>query len=139
MATLRTFKARKLKPVHDHIIVVDMVFGERLTQGGIIMPGDDRTSEGIRPRWARVFAIGPKQRDVKVGEYILVKHGRWTRGIDMEVAGESVTIRRVDNDDILLVSKEEMNDDTFTEAMTVVSDVNRIQGSLHNDNSTRAD
>jgi len=139
MATFKTVKANKLTPVHDHILVSDMVFGERLTNGGIIMPGDDRKSEGIRPRWGKVYAIGPKQADVKVGEYILVKHGRWTRGIDMEVAGNDVTVRRIDNDDILLVSETEQTDETFTIAHTAVSDRSKIEGSLHNDNSTRAD
>jgi len=131
--TLRTHKANKLIPVHDHILVTEMMFGERLTNGGIIMPGDNCKSEGIRPRWGKVFAIGPKQYDVKVGEYVLVKHGRWTRGIEMEVAGEAVTIRRIDNNDILLVSPDEMNDDTISEATSVQSDTNRIQGSLHAD------
>jgi len=139
MSTQLTYKANKLIPTGNRILVADMTFGERLTRGGIIVPGDDTKSEGIRPRWARVFAIGPKQLDVKVNEYVLVSHGRWTRGIDMEVSGEEVTVRMIDNDDILLVSDEEMNDDTFTTAMTTVSDVNRIQGSLHNDGTTRAD
>jgi len=139
MGTQKTYKANKLTPIRDHILVVDMVFNERLSQGGIIMPGDDGSSAGIRPRWARVFAIGPKQRDVKVGEYALIKHGRWTRGIDMEVQGESVTVRRIDNDDILLVSTEFQDDQTFTEAMIPQSDRQRLEGSLHNDNSTRAD
>ena len=139
MATQFTYKVNKLKPVHDHVLVVDMVFGERLTNGGIILPSDDKKNEGIRPRWARVYAIGPKQKDVKVGEYVLVKHGRWTRGIDMNVNGENVTIRRIDNNDILLVSPEKMNDETFTEAMIAHSDLGKIEGSLHNDGTTRAD
>ena len=132
MSTQFTYKANKLRPVQKTILVVDMVFGERLTQGGIIMPGDDTKSLGIRPRWARVFAIGPHQVDVKVGEYVLVKHGRWTRGIDMEVNGEEVTVRKIDPDDILLLSDEPQLDVTQTEAMVVTSDQNRIQGSMHN-------
>jgi len=108
-----------------------MIFGERFTKGGIIMPGDDRKSEGIRPRWGKVFRVGPKQKDVKQGEYILIKHGRWTRGIEMEIDGEDVTIRKVDNNDILLVSAEPKTDDTSTITHTTVSDVNRIQGSMH--------
>ena len=139
MSTQFTYKATKLKPVHNNILVVDMVFGERLTRGGIILPGDDCKSQGIRPRWARVFAIGPKQHDVKVGEYVLVKHGRWTRGIDMEVNSEEVTIRMIDPEDILLLSDEPQLDVTQTEAMIAQSDLHRIEGSLHNDGTTRAD
>jgi len=132
MATQFTYKAKKLKPVQKTILVVDMVFGERLTTGGIILPGDDTKSQGIRPRWARVFAIGPKQVDVKVGEYVLVKHGSWTRGIDMEVNSEEVTVRKIDPDDILLLSDEPQLDVTQTEAMVANSDLHRIEGSMHN-------
>jgi len=109
-----------------------MEFHERLTRGGILLPGDDATSTGIRPRWAEVYAVGPNQIDVKVGEYVLVAHGRWTRGIQMDIDGDEFEMRMIDNDDILLVSDEPMIDETFTTTMTPQSDVNRIQGSMHN-------
>jgi len=139
MASIKTFKANKITPVHDHVLVSEMIFGERLTYGGIILPGDDSKSQGIRPRWCTVIAIGPKQHDVKVGEYLLVKHGRWTRGINMEIAGITHDVRRIDPDDILLVSDVPQTDQTFTEAMIPNSDNQKLHGSLHNDNSTRAD
>lgn len=137
--SIKTFKANKITPVHDHVLVSEMVFGERLSNGGIILPGDDKKSEGIRPRWCKVIAVGPKQKDVQVGEYLLVKHGRWTRGINMEIAGVQHEVRRIDPDDILLVSDDFQNDDTFTEAMIPNSDNQRLHGSLHNDGTTRAD
>ena len=89
-----------IRAIQDHVIVTDMNFDERLSAGGIVMLGDDKTSDGIRPRWAKVTAIGQKQKDIKVGQYVLVAHGRWTRGIQLE----DEVIRRVDIDDILVVS-----------------------------------
>lgn len=132
MSTIITYKIDNIKPLHDHILVKDMEFGERLTSGGILLPKDDAKTQGIRPRWAEVFAIGPKQTDVEVGEYILVDHGRWTRGITIEIDGEETTIRRVDNNDILAVSKEPMFDDTFSEATHADHKTKILDGSLHN-------
>jgi len=52
--------------------------------------------------------VGPKQTDVVVGQWIMVAHGRWTRGIDIDdgSADHKVTIRKIDPKDILLVSDD---------------------------------
>lgn len=98
---------RKIQPTKNNVLVKDMEFGERQTLGGIIIIDDDKKGQGIRPRWAEVVAIGPKQEDVKTGEYILVAHGRWTRGLDMtDENGETTTVRLVDPKDILMSSDE---------------------------------
>ena len=77
-------KIKTIKPLNDHVIVSDMNFGERRTSGGLFLLNDDARSAGIRPRWARVYAVGPDQQDVQVGQWILVAHGRWTRGVKIE-------------------------------------------------------
>jgi co-chaperonin GroES (HSP10) len=99
-------KAKSITPTKKNILVTDMEFGERKTQAGIILPGDDREERGIRPRWCKVLAVGPTNKDVKEGEYILVSHGRWTRGLDMTDpdTNESITVRLVDPKDVLLAS-----------------------------------
>jgi hypothetical protein len=63
-----------------------------------------------------VHAVGPQQKNVKVGQYILVSHGRWTRGVDVTnpETNETKTLRRVDNNDILLVSDEFILDETVS-------------------------
>ena len=93
---------------------------------------NDATTKGIRPRWAKVYAVGPLQKDVEVGQYILVKHGRWTRGIQVEINGEELDVRRVDPNDILLVSDEPQNDDTFSDAVQAEKSRKITEGSLHN-------
>jgi len=113
----------QLKALNDSVIVADMEFDTRITQSGIIIPNDNGTSLGIRPRWGRVYAVGPQQKDVTVGQWIMVAHGRWTRGIDIEdgTSDHKRTIRKIDPKDILLVSDEpeRPRDETHSEAVYV--------------------
>ena len=109
-------KVNKLTYFKDHIIVSDMKFDERITQGGIILMDDDKKSSGIRPRWAKIYGLGPNQNDpqYEIGKYILISHGRWTRGITVETPEGKQTLRKVDPNDILLVSDEPMYDETMS-------------------------
>jgi co-chaperonin GroES (HSP10) len=105
-----SLKIRSLRPIKNHVIVEAMNFGERVTSGGLILRADDAKLEGVRPRWAKVYAVGPENTDVRVGDWILVSHGRWTRGIKIHDGVERV-VRRVDVGDILAVTNEEPSDD----------------------------
>ena len=104
-----------IRALHDHVIVQDMHFGERVSRGGIVLLADDAKSTGIRPRWARVYATGHKQQDISVGQWVLVEHGRWTRGIRLEDNGDKpLVVRRVEVDAILAVrDSAPENDDTI--------------------------
>ena len=112
-------KREQLKPLNDSVIVGDMVFDERITTGGIVLLNDNGKSLGIRPRWGRVYAVGPEQHDVRVGEWVCIAHGRWTRGIDIEDESGQQTLRRVDPKDILIQTDELPNDETFSTAIHV--------------------
>jgi co-chaperonin GroES (HSP10) len=109
----------QLKPLRNAVIVSDMNFEERLSSGGIVLVKDNGKSSGIRPRWGRVYAVGPEQHDVKVGTWICVEHGRWTRGIEIEDENGKTTLRRVDPKDIMMESDELPDDMTFSEAIHV--------------------
>jgi hypothetical protein len=74
-------------------------------------------SSGIRPRWCRVYAVGPEQVDVKVGQYICVEHGRWTRGVKIDDGTGKLTIHKIDGNAIMLVSDEPVNDYTMSDAV----------------------
>lgn len=103
---------KKITPTHSNILVTDMEFGERVTSGGVILPGDDKEERGIRPRWCRVLAVGKENQDITQGDWIYVAHGRWTRGIDLtDDDGETTTIRMVDPKDVLLAADEMPVDD----------------------------
>jgi co-chaperonin GroES (HSP10) len=104
---------KKITPTRDNIIVTDMDIGERVSAGGVIIIGDNMEERGIRPRWCKVVSVGPKNKDVNEGEYILVAHGRWSRGLDMTDpnSGETTTIRMVDPKDVLMSADELPLDD----------------------------
>jgi co-chaperonin GroES (HSP10) len=111
----------QIKALHDHVIVSEMSFDQRITQTGLILLNDNGTTLGIRPRWGRVYAVGPKQQNIRQGQWVCVAHGRWTRGLDIEDENGKCTIRRIDPNDILLISdSEEMpQDDTMSTAVHV--------------------
>lgn len=108
-------KIKKLKALKDTILVHGMEFKERLSRGGLILLDDDMKSSGIRPRWAQVYAVGPDIIDVEVDDYIMVAHGRWSRGVSIEDEDGEKTIRKVDPNDILLISKEPVTDHTMSD------------------------
>jgi co-chaperonin GroES (HSP10) len=95
----------KVNPIRDNVLITEMEFGEERTTSGIIIQNLNGKTEGIKARWGKVWAVGPEQKDVAVGDWICVSHGRWTRGITVDDSGEEIIIRRVDNKDILLVSE----------------------------------
>lgn len=107
-----------IKPLHNSIIVTEMDFSGRQLQSGILLLGDDGKTDGIRPRWARVYAIGPEQHDVSVGQWVLVEHGRWSRGLKIIKDGKEIIIRRADPEAIIFVSDlEPENIDTISTAV----------------------
>jgi co-chaperonin GroES (HSP10) len=109
----------QLRALHDHVIVSEMTFDQRITQGGLILLNDNGTTLGIRPRWGQVYAVGPNQKDVQIGQWICVAHGRWTRGLDIEDESGKHTIRRIDPEDILLISDTQPQDETMSTAVHV--------------------
>ncbi len=101
MITTKTFK-----PIKDNIFVTDIEESMQKTNGGIILTDDNFTDRGIRPRWSRVYAIGPDVDSVKLGEWVLVEHGRWTLRIRMTIDDQKVDVWRIEPTAILLVSEE---------------------------------
>ena len=113
---LTTTRFDNFQAIGDHILVHGMEFRERLSRGGIIMINDDMKSAGIRPRWAQIYSIGPNcKEDLKVGDYIMIAHGRWSRGMTIEDSEGEKVIRKVDPNDILLISETPVNDYTMTD------------------------
>lgn len=104
----------KINPINDNVLVSDMYFGEQKTSGGLIITNDDGNVRGIYPRWARVYAKGPKNKDpFKVGDWILIEHGRWTRGFNMKNEDGEVEVRMVETKSILMYSEERPSDVLF--------------------------
>lgn len=118
MAYQSTNKIKSIRALHNHVIVKDMNFDGRKLSSGILLLNDDGKTSGIRPRWAQVYVVGPDQQEVKPGQWVLVEHGRWTRGSTVEIDGAEIVIRRVDPECIMFVSDEEPSaDDTISSAV----------------------
>jgi len=84
-----------------------MHFGEQTTKSGLIIKTDDGTTRGIYPRWGKVYDKGPRNiDDYNVGDWILVEHGRWTRGVELD----DITIRMVEAESILAYSETKPDD-----------------------------
>lgn len=107
-----------IRALRDHVIVTDMDFAGRQLSSGIWLLGDDGKADGIRPRWGKVYKVGPDQKDVTVGQWVYVEHGRWTRGLEVEIDGEVFTVRRVDPTAMIFVQDEPPEeDDTISTAV----------------------
>ena len=96
-----------ITPLKKRVLVSHMHFGETKSAGGIILVDDDGSQAGIHPRWAKVYAIGKDQEDVTVGQWVMVAHGRWSRALKVSKDGVELEVRMIDENDILLVSDEE--------------------------------
>jgi len=96
-----------ITPIRDKIIgrMVESIGLERRTRAGLIIAGHDFAEQNIKPRWFEVLFVGPEQTDVRPGEFVLVPHGRWSRGLDLEnTRREEDKIFLLDNEALLGVS-----------------------------------
>lgn len=100
----------KVIPLRDNVLVAEMDFGFEKTKTGIILTSDNGKTQGIHPRWGRVWAVGPEQKDIKAGEWVCVEHGRWTRTIEYDDNGEVIELRMVDVNAIMMTSDEKPDD-----------------------------
>lgn len=110
MSTTYDTKKIKIKAIHDDVIVSDMDFGEIRLSSGIILRSDDGKSHGIKPRWGKVYKIGPEQKEIKEGQWILIEHGRWSRKIKIDDGEGEKEIQKIDIKAILAVSDEKPNE-----------------------------
>ncbi len=97
----------KIRPLGKRVIVSFMERGERKLGSGIVLPSDDGKETGIRPRWAQVYAMGEGVVDINVGDWVLIEHGRWTRGLTIRDGDENRVLYQVDWENGILASADE--------------------------------
>ena len=103
----------KVSALPNRVLVKDMTRGERKV-GSIVIPDDNGKVEGVRARWAQVYDVGTGVTDIKVDDWILVQHGRWTRGVTIESKEDSsLTIWQVDYPAGVLLVSDQPQFDTF--------------------------
>jgi co-chaperonin GroES (HSP10) len=64
------------------------------TKSGIILTNKNTDENSQKPRWGKVFAVGPDVKDVKEGDYILIAPLRWTLGFKFDNIELSKTIEK---------------------------------------------
>lgn len=103
----------KVKPLSNKVLVSDIEQGIRQV-GRIIIPNDNGTAHGVRSRWAQVYDVGSNVSGISAGDWILIKHGRWTRAHTINSEEGEYKLWGVEYPDgVLLVSKEKPTFDTF--------------------------
>ena len=99
------------RAVGNRVLVSDMYFGEQKTESGLIIKNDDGTTRGIYPRWAKVYSKGPDNNDdYNIGDWILIEHGRWTRGLNINDGTGEKELRMVESESVLGYSNEKPSD-----------------------------
>lgn len=101
----------KPRAVNNRVLVTDMHFGEQTTASGLVIKSDDGTTRGIYPRWAKVYGKGPQNTDpYEIGQWILIEHGRWTRGFKVDDGDSEKDLRMVEAESVLAYADEKPND-----------------------------
>ena len=105
----------KIRAPRGKVLVSNLERGARVIKG-IIIPDDNGKSEGIRPRWGQIYAVGTDVKDVKVGQWVLVEHGRWTRGMKItQDNGSELQLWGVEHpESTLLVSDEDPETEIYS-------------------------
>ena len=104
---------KNFTPLHDKVVgrMIETVGAVRQTESGLYLGLDDESSETfVRPRWFEVTHVGDEQKDVVPGQYVLVPHGRWSHGFNLDGSlAEVDKLFQIDHTDMLLVSDEAPN------------------------------
>jgi len=110
MATIYEAREMDIRAIKDDVIICDMDFGEITTTSGIVLRSDNGQAHGVKPRWGLVYKVGPLQKDVNEGQWILIEHGRWTRKVKIKDSQGEKEIQKVEVKSILAVSDERPTD-----------------------------
>jgi co-chaperonin GroES (HSP10) len=106
MSILTRAEISTFTPLVNHVFVTDLDSGVQKTKNGILIPDDNMTNRGVRPRWGQVYAVGPDVTELKPGEWIYIEHGRWTERITLQFEDHEVNVWRVDFPAAVMVASE---------------------------------
>lgn len=98
----------KLRPLNNTILIHKLEKGQRTLASGIIILNDDGKEHGVRARWAQVYEVGPEEKFIQKDQWVLIEHGRWSRGIEVD---DDTLIYRADGESILAISDDEPDND----------------------------
>lgn len=107
------FSAKKVKvrALASDLLVINMDMGEQKSNGGIVIASDDGKAHGVKPRWAEVYKVGEEcELDVKVGQWVLIEHGRWTRKMKIDDGEGEKEFQKVEVKSVIAVTDEKPSD-----------------------------
>lgn len=112
----------RIQALPGRVLIKEMTRGERKV-GSIVLPDDNGKTAGVRARWAEVYSVGEGVTDIAVGEWILVQHGRWSRGITIQSnETESLTVWQVDYPNGVLLASDKPQFETFASESVIRSE-----------------
>lgn len=78
----------------DTLYVEKIEYGEKTLKNGFVIPTEtmDYLGNFVRPRWAKILYKADNIKNVNVGDYILLSHGRWSSSIKCTIKGIQKTI-----------------------------------------------
>ena len=88
--------------------MIDNPGEEITTPGGRILMSKDGTESAVRPRWFKVYSVGEDIDWIAKGKYVLVDHGRWSNGMQVDT---DLKLYLLDNKDCLMESDEDPLED----------------------------
>ena len=103
----------KLRPLPGRLYCKALETGLRTSAGGIVLTDDNKATAGVggvRPRWFQVVNVNVDTNpdDIKIGDYVLVEHGRWSKrftgSADMREVGNNYSI--VEEKSVMMVSED---------------------------------
>jgi co-chaperonin GroES (HSP10) len=102
----------RIRALPNRVLATKGDFGEHVTKTGIIISSTDGKASGIVPRWFQVLEVGRGIDYVTPGDWILVEHGRWTEGMEVEDdrLDEGDRVWQIDPKGILGISDQEPQD-----------------------------
>lgn len=100
----------KVKAFGDRIlgVMIDPPGLYKKSKSGLLMADKDMDTSGIKPRWFKVHSVGKDIDWCEEDDYLLVAHGRWSRGVPI---GEDEKVWLLDNKECLAISKEPPEND----------------------------
>lgn len=78
----------------DTLYVEKIEYGEKTLKNGFVIPTEtmDYLGNFVRPRWAKILYKADNIKNVNIGDYILLSHGRWSSSIKCTIKGIQKTI-----------------------------------------------
>ena len=100
----------KVRPLAGKILG-RVSFDEHVSEGGIVISvNDNAKSQGIRPRWTKIWQVGEGVTDVKPGDWVMVEHGRWRFKTEItDDNGKKIEFMQIDPNAIMLIGDKPSN------------------------------